>query len=71
MRENEKSTKYFLNLEKKNKTKSHVRKLINTDGSEETSAKNILANSRSFYSDLYTRRSIKIEKKYLKNFSTV
>ena len=32
----EKSTKYFLNLEKQNKTKSHVRKLIDPDGSEET-----------------------------------
>ena len=58
----EKSTKYFLNLEKRNKTKSHVRKLINSDGSEETNPKNILANIKSFCSELYTRRSIKIEK---------
>ena len=58
----EKSTKYFLNLEKKSQTKSHVRKLINPDGSEETNPKNILANIKSFYSKLYTRRSIKTEK---------
>ena len=58
----EKSTKYFLNLEKRNKTNSHVRKLINPDGSEETNPKNILDNIKSFYSKLYTRRSIKTEK---------
>ena len=58
----EKSTKYFLNLEKRNETKSHVRKLFNSDGSEETNQKNILANIKSFYSELYTRRSAKIEK---------
>ena len=45
-----------------NKTKSHVRKLINPDGSEETNPKNILANIKSFYSKLYTRRSVKTEK---------
>ena len=58
----EKSTKYFLNLEKRNKTKSHVRKLINPDGSEETNSKNILANIKSFNSKLYTGRSVKTEK---------
>ena len=59
----EKSTKYFLNLEKEeNKTKSHVRKLINPDGSEENNPKNILANIKSFYSELYTRWSVKTEK---------
>ena len=45
----EKSTKCFLNLEKRNKTKSHVRKLINPDGSEETNPKNILAYIKSFF----------------------
>ena len=58
----EKSTEYFLNLEKRNKTKSHVRKLINPDGSEETNPKNILADIKSFYSELYIRRSVKTEK---------
>ena len=38
----------YMNLEKTNKTKSHVRKLINSDGSEETNRKNILANIKSF-----------------------
>ena len=61
----EKSTKYFLNLEKRNKTKSHIRKLINSDGCEETNPKNILANIKSFYSKLCTRRSVKLRKKYL------
>ena len=45
----EKSTKYFLNLEKRNKTRSHI-------------LKNILANIKSCYSKLYTRRSVKTEK---------
>ena len=58
----EKSTKYFLNLEIRKKTKSHVRKLINSDGSEETNLKDILANIKSFYSELYTRCSVKTEK---------
>ena len=58
----EKSTKYFLNLEKRNKTKLHVRKLVNPDGSEEANPKNILANIKSFYSELCTRRSVKTEK---------
>ena len=58
----EKSTKCFLNLEKRNKTKSHVRKLINPDGSEGTDPKNILANIKSFCSELYARRSVKAEK---------
>ena len=58
----EKSTIYFWNLEKRNKTKSHVRKLINPDGSEETNPKNILVNIKSFYSKMYTRRSVKTEK---------
>ena len=62
----EKSTKYFLDLEKRNKTKSHIRKLINPDGSEETNPKNILANIKSFYSKLYTRRSVKTEKEIFK-----
>ena len=35
----EKSTKYFLNLEKRNKINSHVRKLINPDGSEKPTRK--------------------------------
>ena len=51
-----------MNLEKRNKTKSHVRKLINPDGSEATNPKIILVNIESFYSKLYTRRSVKTEK---------
>ena len=50
-------------MEKRNKTKSHVRKLINPDGSEETNSKNILANIKSFYLELYTKGSVKTEKK--------
>ena len=58
----EKSTKHFFNLEKRNKTKSHVGKLINPYGSVESNPKNILVNIESFYSELYTRHSVKTEK---------
>ena len=58
----EKSTKYFLNLKKRNKTKSHVIKLIHPDGSDEINPKNILTNTESFYSELYTGRSVKTDK---------
>ena len=57
-----KSIKYCFNLEKRNKTISHVRRLINLDDSEETNPKNILANIKSFYADLHTRRTVKTEK---------
>ena len=57
----EKSPKYFLNVEKRNK-QSHTLKFINPDGSEETNPKNIQADIKSFYSELYARRSVKTEK---------
>ena len=51
-----------MNLKKRNKTESSVRKLINPNGSEETKPENILANIKSFYSELYARCSVKTEK---------
>ena len=52
----EKSTKYFLNLEKRNHIKKHMRKL-NINGSITTGPFNILSEQRRFYQELYTSRS--------------
>lgn len=46
----EKSTKYFLNLERRNKTKTHVRKLNNDDGTETTDPNEILRKIKCFFS---------------------
>ena len=40
----EKSSKYFLNLEKRNKAKSHIRKIINSDSVELNEPKSILSS---------------------------
>ena len=48
----EKSTKYFLNLERRNHIKKHMRKL-NINGSITTDPFNILNEQQSFYQELY------------------
>ena len=57
----EKSSKYFLNLEKWNKFKSHLRKILTSGSQETTNQTAILDNIRSYYSSLYKRRSNKSE----------
>ena len=57
--EKEKNTQYFLSSEKRNKTKSHIRKLIGQNDDEVTSPKSILNDIKSFYSNLYSRKSNK------------
>jgi len=52
----EKSTKYFLNLEKRNHFKKHVRKL-KTSGSIIADPYNILSEQKRFYQELYTSRT--------------
>ena len=49
----EKSSKYFLNLEKRNKAKSHIRKILNSDSVELSEPETILSSIKSFYSTLY------------------
>ena len=49
----EKNNKYFLNLEKSNKKRSSVRKIILSDGKLTTNPKTILTELESFYSSLY------------------
>ena len=69
----ERSSKYFLNLEKRNKAKSHLRKIVIDDNfNETTDPGEILSNLRNFYSSLYKRQSNKTEKEcleYLKNLN--
>ena len=57
----EKSSKYFLNLEKRNKAKSHVRTIIAENNSEINEPQAILLRIKDFYSTLYKRRSTKGE----------
>ena len=52
----EKSTKYFLNLEKRNHIKKHMRK-ININGSVTKDPFNILLEQRRFYQELYTSKN--------------
>ncbi|KAL9967730.1 hypothetical protein ACROYT_G026020 [Oculina patagonica] len=49
----EKNNKYFLNLEKHNKTKSSVRKIFTSEGVLSTEPKKIMNELESFYSGLY------------------
>ena len=55
----EKSSKYFSNLEKLNKIKSHLRKVINSDGQETFDETQIRQKLKHFYSSLYKRRNTK------------
>ena len=52
----EKSTKYFLNLEKRNHVKKHMRKL-NINGSFTTDPFKILSEQQRFYEELYLCRN--------------
>ena len=53
----EKSTQYFLNLEKRNKAKSHLRRIFISENVETTNPDQIVSSLKSFYSALYKRRS--------------
>ena len=56
----ERSSKYFLNLEKRNHVKKHMRKL-KISGSIKTDPFNILSEQKLFYQDLYTSKNIKVD----------
>ena len=72
--EDEKSTKYFLNLEKSNRNKTSIKKLIKPDSEIEITGFNeIQKEIKSFYQSLYSRKSLKTEKQcldYLKDINT-
>ena len=52
-----KSSKYFLNFGKRNKSKLHLRKLLLPDGNETEDPQIIMSNIHEFYESLYRRRS--------------
>ena len=54
--EGEKSTKYFLNLEKRQHSKTHITEL-KYDGREINDSDEILTSQRLFYKNLYTASS--------------
>lgn len=56
----EKSTKYFLNLEKRNHVKKHMRKL-NINGSSTTDPSKILSEQQRFYQELYSSKNMNNE----------
>ena len=54
----EKSSKYFLNLEKRNRAKFHLRKIVIDDNlNETTNPGEILSSLMNFHSSLYKRQS--------------
>ena len=63
----EKSTKYFLSLEKKNRAKSHVRKIFLRDSNdhETENPKEILSELKHFNEDLYSWKFAKNEQECL------
>ena len=65
--EGEKSTKYFLSLEKSNKVRTHIRRLLRCESSTEEliNPKIIQSEIKLFYSKLYERRTQKTEQEYL------
>ena len=56
----EKSKEYFLNLEKRNKSKTHIRSLM-TSREETSDPATILEELKTFYGQLYRSRSFKTE----------
>ena len=69
----EKSSKYFLGLEKRNKSKTHVQKLLaNPHSSEEiTEFNEVQKELKRFYKNLYTKQSLKTEKECLNYLSKI
>ena len=53
----ERNSKYFLNLENRNKKKSCIQKLICTNGEETTAPDTTMNEIHSFYSELYDEKS--------------
>ena len=61
----EKSSRYFLNLEKRNKAKSHIRRIITDDLRETSDHEIIMSNLKTFCGTLYESRSCNTESEYL------
>ena len=54
--EGEKNTKYFVNLEKRNYEKKHIKKLIDEKGTEIIEEEKIIKEQQNFYENLYTTK---------------
>ena len=67
----EKSSKYLLNLEKRNKAKSHVRTIITENNSEISEPQTILLRIKDFYSTLYKCCNTKGEEECLEYLKTL
>ena len=63
--EGEKCSKYFLLLEKRNKTSSCIHKLLTEDGQEIANPEHIRKQIKSFYEYLYTKKSLQTERECL------
>ena len=62
----------FLNLEKRNKAKSHLRKIAIDDNlNETTDPGEILSSLRNFYSPMYKRQSNKTENECLEHLENL
>ena len=66
-----KNLKYFLNLEKRNKAKSHVRKLLTETDEEISNPSEITIHIKDFYSSLYKQQSLQTEAEYLEYLSRI
>ena len=69
--EGEKYTKYFLSLEKGNKSKSCIRRLINDDSIEITDQADVRKEIKTFYENLYTKKSMKTEQESFEYLATI
>ena len=68
----EKSSRYFLGLENRNKTKTHLRKLITGNEVDEiTDPKHIRSELKSFYSNLYKKQSMKTDVECLEYLNSI
>ena len=67
----DKSSKYFLNREKPNKTKSHVRKLLTETDDEISNPSEIMICIKYFYSSLYKQWSLQTEAECLDYLSRI
>ena len=67
----EKSSKYFLNLEKRNKAKWHVPTIITGNNSEISESQAILLGIKEFYLTLYKRDSTKSEEECIEYLKTL
>ena len=67
----EKSSKYFLNLKKRKKAKSHVHTIITENNSAISKPQVILLRIKEFYSTLYKRCSTKGEEECLEYLKTL